>query len=134
MLSPTFDAGYGPRAICKRRGMDSTSQKSPRLHSLIVWPATPREIAKLKLRLSLSGAIPARRTPTKMSAEWLGLGSASRVAIQHDELSRRRYRELRKRGHSHGRALRTVADRLLAMSRTRTLFEPVGAGVLKEAA
>ena len=48
----------------------------------------------------------------------------ARVAIQHDEPSRRRYRELRKRGHSHGRALRTVADRLLAvawaMLRTRT--------------
>ena len=40
----------------------------------------------------------------------------ARVAIQHDELSRRRYAELRKRGHSHGRALRTVADRLLAVA------------------
>jgi transposase len=62
----------------------------------------------------------------------------ARVAIQHDELSRPRYRELRKRGHSHGRALRTVADRLLAvacaMLRTRTLFDPARAGVLKEAA
>jgi hypothetical protein len=35
----------------------------------------------------------------------------ARVAIQHDELSHRRYAELRKRGHSHGRALRGVADR-----------------------
>jgi len=62
----------------------------------------------------------------------------ARVAIQHDELSRCRYRELRKRGHSHGRALRTVADRLLAvacaMLRTRTLFDPVRASALKEAA
>jgi transposase len=40
----------------------------------------------------------------------------ARVAIQHDELSRRRYAELRKRGHSHGRALRSVADRLLAVT------------------
>ena len=62
----------------------------------------------------------------------------ARVAIQHDELSKRRYRELRKRGHSHGRALRTVADRLLAvacaMLRARTTFDPTRAGVLKEAA
>lgn len=62
----------------------------------------------------------------------------SRVAIQHDELSDRRYRELRKRGHSHGRALRTVADRLLAvacaMLRARTAFDPARAGALKEAA
>ena len=40
----------------------------------------------------------------------------ARVAIQHDELSRRRYAEFRKRGHSHGRALRGVADRLLAVA------------------
>lgn len=52
----------------------------------------------------------------------------ARVAIQHDELSRRRYAELRGRGHSHGRALRTVADRLLAvacaMLKTHCRFEP----------
>jgi transposase len=62
----------------------------------------------------------------------------ARVAIQHDELSKRRYRELRTRGHSHGRALRTVADRLLAvacaMLRSRTLFDSARAGKLKEAA
>jgi hypothetical protein len=58
--------------------------------------------------------------------------------MQYDELSRRRYAELRKRGHSHGRALRTVADRLLAvacaMLRARTVFNPTRSGVLKEAA
>jgi len=52
----------------------------------------------------------------------------ARVAIQHDELSRRRYASLRQRGHSHGRALRSVADRLLAvacaMLTRRTLFDP----------
>jgi hypothetical protein len=52
----------------------------------------------------------------------------ARVAIQHDELSRHRYAELRKRGHSHGRALRSVADRLLAvtcaMLTRRALFDP----------
>jgi transposase len=37
----------------------------------------------------------------------------SRVAIQHDPVSRCRYDELRRRGHSHGRALRGVGDRLL---------------------
>ena len=52
----------------------------------------------------------------------------ARVAVQHDELSRRRYAELRKRGHSYGRALRSIADRLLAvacvMLNHRTLFDP----------
>lgn len=51
----------------------------------------------------------------------------ARVAIQHDARSRARYAELRKRGHSHGRALRSVADRLLAvacaMLKTQTTFK-----------
>ena len=37
----------------------------------------------------------------------------SRVAIQHDAAARRRYDALRRRGHGHGRALRSVGDRLL---------------------
>lgn len=52
----------------------------------------------------------------------------ARVAVQHDDLSRRRYAALRSRGHSHGRALRSVADRLLAvacaMLARQTPFDP----------
>jgi transposase len=52
----------------------------------------------------------------------------ARVAIQHDEPSRNRYAALRRRGHSHGRALRTVADRLLSVACTlleqQTPFDP----------
>jgi transposase len=52
----------------------------------------------------------------------------SRTAIQHDPVSRRRYRELRGRGHSHGRALRSVGDRLLYALCTslqrQTLYDP----------
>jgi len=51
----------------------------------------------------------------------------ARVAIQHDPRSRAKYAELKKRGHSHGRALRSVADRLLnvvcAMLRSGRLFD-----------
>jgi transposase len=51
----------------------------------------------------------------------------TRVAIQHDPKSRSRYVALRQRGHSHGRAVRGVADRLLALACTllqrRTLFD-----------
>ena len=42
----------------------------------------------------------------------------SRVAVQHDPLSRQRYAALRQRGHSHGRALRTIGDRLLFLACT----------------
>ncbi|CAI8008801.1 Putative transposase y4uE [Geodia barretti] len=52
----------------------------------------------------------------------------ARVAAVHDPLSKARYRALRARGHSHGRALRTVGDRLLAvacaMLKNGTLYDP----------
>jgi transposase len=52
----------------------------------------------------------------------------ARVAILHDPESRRRYDALRQRGHSYGRALRTVADRLLGVAcvllRRQVLFDP----------
>jgi transposase len=37
----------------------------------------------------------------------------ARTAIQHDPVSKQRYDELRRRGHGHARALRTIGDRLL---------------------
>lgn len=52
----------------------------------------------------------------------------ARIAVQHDPRSRAKYADLRSRGHSHGRALRSVADRLLnvacAMLKTGTTFNP----------
>jgi len=52
----------------------------------------------------------------------------ARVAIQHDPKSRSRYVALRRRGHSHGRALRGVADRLLGLAcvllQRQTPFDP----------
>jgi transposase len=52
----------------------------------------------------------------------------ARVAILHDPKSRLRYEALRQRGHSYGRALRGVADRLLGVAcvllRRQLLFDP----------
>jgi transposase len=52
----------------------------------------------------------------------------ARVAVQHDPKSRARYEALRARGHSYGRALRGVADRLLGVAcvllQRHTLFDP----------
>lgn len=52
----------------------------------------------------------------------------ARGAMQRDPLCRAKYKSLRDRGHSHGRALRSLADRLLnvacAMLRDQTLFDP----------
>lgn len=52
----------------------------------------------------------------------------ARVASQRDPKCQARYAALRQRGHSHGRALRGVADRLLALAcvllQRQTLFDP----------
>jgi transposase len=52
----------------------------------------------------------------------------ARVAVQHDAISKRRYGELRRRGHGHARALRGVGDRLLYVLCTllerQTLYDP----------
>ena len=52
----------------------------------------------------------------------------ARTAVQHDPVSRAKYAALRARGHGHARALRSVADRLLAvacaMLETQTFFDP----------
>ena len=54
------------------------------------------------------------------------------VASQRDPKCRARYAALRRRGHSHGRALRGVADRLLALAcvllQRGALFAPHFAG------
>jgi transposase len=51
----------------------------------------------------------------------------SRVSVQRDEVSRRKYAALRAKGHSHGRALRGIADGLLrllfGMLKHRSLFD-----------
>jgi transposase len=51
----------------------------------------------------------------------------ARVAILHDPKSRSRYDALRARGHSYGRALRGIADRLLGITcvllQRRVLFD-----------
>jgi transposase len=52
----------------------------------------------------------------------------ARVSIMHDPKSRDRYKAFRARGHSYGRALRGVADRLLGVAcvllRRRIRFDP----------
>jgi transposase len=52
----------------------------------------------------------------------------ARSATQHDPKSKARYTALRQRGHSHGRALRGVADRLLGLAcvllQKQTPFDP----------
>jgi transposase len=59
---------------------------------------------------------------------WNALYHWARVSLQKDDRSRVHYHRLRQKGHSHGRALRGVADRLLAMLvsmlRSGTAYDP----------
>ena len=52
----------------------------------------------------------------------------ARVAVQRDPISKAKYAALRARGHGHARALRSVADRLIAvacaMLENQTVFAP----------
>ncbi len=54
------------------------------------------------------------------------------VAVQHDTVSQAKDQALRERGHGHARALRSVADRRLAVAcarlETQTLFDPARTG------
>ena len=51
----------------------------------------------------------------------------ARTAVQHDPVSKEKYKELRERGHGHYRALRSVADRLIYVAcrllEKRVLFD-----------
>lgn len=57
-----------------------------------------------------------------------GLYHWARTSIQNDSTARSYYASLRERGHGHGRALRSVADRwlriVMAMLNERTLYTP----------
>lgn len=63
---------------------------------------------------------------------------AARVSAQCDARSREVYAALRGRGHSHGRACRSVADRMLrilvAMLREGTLYVPAPVRMLDQPA
>ncbi|MBV9720276.1 MAG: IS110 family transposase [Candidatus Eremiobacteraeota bacterium] len=98
-------------------------------------PLARRDYAALR---TLSGVAPVTKRSGKSCvvvmryAAQLRLRQAvfhwARVAVQHDPKSRARYAALRARGHSYGRALRAVADRLLGVAcvllQRQTLFDP----------
>ena len=98
-------------------------------------PLRQRDYHRLR---TLSGVAPVTRRSGKscrvlrrLACNWRLANAVyhwARVATQHDPISRQRYAALRQRGHSHGRALRTVGDRLLSMACTllqrQVLFDP----------
>lgn len=90
---------------------------------------------------TLSGVAPVRRQTGKRRAGLVSMRYAcnhrlrnacyhmANISMRFDTAARAYYAALRARGHSHGRALRSVADRwlriLTAMLKQRTLYDPV---------
>jgi len=93
-----------------------------------------------------AGAAPVTRQSGKRAAVMIRRGCNirrrnalfhwSRVSMQNDLRSREHYHRLRAKGRSHGRALRSLADRLLAllcaMLKSQTVFDPVTSPVTNE--
>lgn len=98
------------------------------LAALLAEAAEPLRTRDYRILRSLSGVAPVTRQSGKSKIVLrrracnrrleLAVYHWARVAVQRDARSRSRYAELRARGHSHGRALRSVADRLLFLACT----------------
>jgi transposase len=92
---------------------------------------------------SLAGIAPVTKSSGKRRVVMMRYGANQRLrnafyhwartSVQHDEAAHTYYARLRARGHTHGRALRSVADRwlrvLMAMLTDRTLYDPEHARV-----
>jgi transposase len=109
--------------------------------SSFIADATPllqtRDYERLR---AFTGTAPVRRQTGKKKSGTVGMRYAcsprlrnacyhfANTSIQRDETAKQYYAKLRARGHSHGRALRSVADRwlriLVAMLKSRTLYDP----------
>jgi transposase len=108
------------------------------LATLLAEASQPLQARDYHAIRSLSGTAPVTRQSGKRTMVVMrkachhrlrnALYHWARVAVQRDARSRQRYSALRERGHSHGRALRSVADRLLAvacaMLRAQTEYDP----------
>ena len=99
------------------------------------WALAAREYRALR---ALAGIAPVTQKSGKRRLVLMRFGCNRRLrdalyhwgrgAIQSDPRARAHYQQLRQRGRNHGRALRGVVDRLLAMLiamlRARTLYDP----------
>jgi transposase len=108
------------------------------LATLLAEAAEPLRRRDYQILRALSGVAPVTRRSGKMRLVLRRMACNrrlreavyhwARVAMQVDPASKSRYAALRRRGHSHGRALRSLGDRLLrvacAMLKSQTPFDP----------
>jgi transposase len=139
------DAGPGPaEATTSDPGDVAIVQSVPGIGTSVTAALMAEARGLLRLRdygglRAVTGVAPVRRQTGKNQRGVVGMRYAcngrlrnacyhwARVSTQHDVEAKRYYAALRARGHSHGRALRSVADRwlriLIAMLKTRTLYD-----------
>lgn len=137
-LSETASAAEdgGPGDVAILRSLPGVGKVTlAALLSEAAGPLTRRDYAALR---TLSGVAPVTKRSGKTClvvmryAAQVRLRNAvfhwARVAVLNDPKCRGRYEAFRARGHSYGRALRGVADRLLGVAcvllQRRTLFDP----------
>jgi transposase len=131
-----------PGQICEQRDM-AILRSMPGLGRIITATLLAEACEPLRLRdyqvlRGLSGQAPVSRRSGK---SWIvlrryacnrrlqnALYHWARAAMQHDPISKQSYAELRRRGHGHARALRTIGDRLLYVLCTllerQVLYDP----------
>lgn len=112
-----------------------------RITATFIADARPQlQLADYQGLRTLTGIAPVRRQTGKQKRGFVTMRYAcnqrlrnacyhmANISMRLDTAARRYYAALRARGHSHGRALRSVADRwlriLTAMLKQRTLYDP----------
>ena len=113
-----------PKTYSSTRGEQSRCRKPQKPSDRDILASIPG-VAPVTKRSGKSCRVQRRRAANPRLAD--SMYHWARVASQHDAICRQRYQALRTRGHTHGRALRSVADRLLssacALLKTGTLYQ-----------
>jgi len=134
-----------PRGAPSTPGDVAILESLPGVGLVVTWSLMADAMALLRLRdyasiRAVTGVAPVRRQTGKNHRGTISMRYAcnrrlrnacyhfARVSTQVDAAAKHYYATLRARGHSHGRALRSVADRwlriLISMLTHRTLYDP----------
>lgn len=145
--SPIGSSASGVSGACgtSAPGDVAILQSAPGVGTVVTATFIAEAYALLRLRdddglRAVTGVAPVRRQTGKNKRGTVSMRYAcngrlrnacyhwARVSTRVDDAARHYYAALRGRGHSHGRALRSVADRwlrvLIAMLKTGTLYDP----------
>jgi transposase len=141
----TSGSGISETSMASAASDVAILQSAPGVGTVVTATFIAEAYALLRLRdydglRAVTGVAPVRRQTGKNKRGTVSMRYAcngrlrnacyhwARVSTRVDDTARQYYATLRARGHSHGRALRSVADRwlrvLTAMLKSRTLYDP----------